>query len=117
MTVTEGTMQQPLSITIRHAGPADADAIARLAQLDDKQTPSGEVLVALAGSEPVAALGVEGDLAVADPFSLSSEAVELLRLRAAQEHRGGHRSWLRALERRSKGKGSNRAGSRPAGVY
>jgi hypothetical protein len=99
MTVTEGTMQQPLSITIRHAGPDDVEAIARLAQLDAKRTPSGEVLVALAGGAPIAALGVEEDLAVADPFSLSSEAVELLRLRAAQEHDAGHRSWLRALRR------------------
>ena len=90
---------QPLSLTIRPAHPDDADAIARLAQLDAKRAPSGEVLVALAGGTPIAALGVEEDLVVADPFSLSSEAVELLRLRAAQEHETRHRSWLRALRR------------------
>ena len=92
-------MQQPLSLTIRHARPDDSDAIARLAQLDAKRTPRGEVLVALAGGDPIAALAVEDDLAVADPFSLSGEAVELLRLRAAQEHHAHHRSWLRAPRR------------------
>jgi hypothetical protein len=91
---------QPLSLTIRHAGPDDADAITRLAQLDAKRAPTGEVLVALAGGAPIAALGVEEDLAVADPFSLSSEAVELLRLRAAQAHEIQHRGWLRALRTR-----------------
>ena len=92
-------MQQPLSLTIRHARPDDSDAIARLAQLDAKRTPSGEVLVALAGGDPIAALAVEDDLAVADPFSLSGQAVELLRLRASQEHQVQRRSWLRALRR------------------
>ncbi len=90
---------QPLSLTIRHAAPTDSDAVARLAQLDAKRTPSGEVLVALSGGEPIAALGVEEDLAVADPFAFSSQAVELLRLRAAQQHEVRHRSWLRALRR------------------
>ena len=92
-------MQQPLSLTIRHARPDDSDAIARLAQLDAKRTPGGEVLLALSGGDPIAALAVEDDLAVADPFSLSGEAVELLRLRAAQEHEVRHRGWLRALRR------------------
>lgn len=92
-------MQQPLSLTIRHARPDDSDAIARLAQLDAKRTPSGEVLVALSGGDPIAALAVEDDLTVADPFSLSGQAVELLRLRASQEHVGRHRSWLRGLRR------------------
>ncbi len=86
-------------LTIRQATEADLPAIARLAQLDAKRTPSGEVLIALGGGSPIAALSVDDDLAVADPFSLSSEAVELLRLRAAQRHESEHRSWLRALRR------------------
>ncbi|HLM27985.1 MAG TPA: hypothetical protein VK304_13560 [Thermoleophilaceae bacterium] len=90
---------QPLSLTIRHAGPADADAIARLAQLDAKRIPSGEVLVALSGDAPIAALAVDDGLAIGDPFSLSSEAVELLRLRAAQQHETLRRSRLRGLRR------------------
>lgn len=90
---------QPSSLTIRQATESDAQAIARLAQLDAKRAPSGDVLVALAGGAPIAALSVNDDHAVADPFSLSSEAVELLRLRAAQEHDGEHRNWLRALRR------------------
>jgi hypothetical protein len=98
MTVTEETMQPP-SLTIRHAGPDDLDAVARLAQLDAKRTPLGEVLMALSGGVPIAALGVEEDLVVADPFSPSSEAVELLRLRASQEHDGGQQGWLRSLRR------------------
>ena len=57
------------------------------------------MLLALCGGVPIAALSMNDDLAVADPFSLSSEAVELLRLRAAQRHESERRSWLRALRR------------------
>jgi len=90
---------EPLPLTIRQATDADAPQITRLAQLDAKRTPRGDVLIALAGGTPIAALSVGDGHAVADPFSLSSEAVQLLRLRAAQEHRSEHRSWLRALRR------------------
>lgn len=90
---------ETFSLTIRRAGPDDRETITRLSQLDGKRNPSGEVLMALCGGVPIAALAVEDDLAIADPFTLSSEAVELLRLRAAQEHQTERRSWLRALRR------------------
>ncbi len=86
-------------LTIRQATEADAPEVTRLAQLDAKRTPSGDVLLALCGGVPIAALSMNDDLAVADPFSLSSEAVELLRLRAAQRHESERRSWMRALRR------------------
>ena len=72
------------SLNIRAARPEDQRAIERLALLDDSRRPSGEILVAEAGDELVAALPVGGGRAVADPFRPTAEAVELLSLRACQ---------------------------------
>ena len=72
------------SLNIRTAGPDDQRAIERLALLDDSRRPRGDLLVAEAGEELVAALPVRGGRAVADPFRPTAEAVELLALRARQ---------------------------------
>jgi hypothetical protein len=74
------------AITIRHSTEADREALRRLAQLDEKSVPAGDSLVAEVGGELRAAmpLGREKE-AVADPFHLTRDVVELLRLRAAQE--------------------------------
>jgi hypothetical protein len=98
MKVTEATMQ-PLPLTIRRATPADAPQITRLAELDAKRPPSGDVLIAFSAGSPIAALSATDGHEVADPFKLSAEAIELMRLRAAQEHETERRSWLRALRR------------------
>jgi DNA-binding MarR family transcriptional regulator/GNAT superfamily N-acetyltransferase len=58
--------EQPL--TLRLARPDDASIVMRLAQLDSSRPPSGPVLLAVVGSEPVAALGVDTGSVVADPF-------------------------------------------------
>jgi hypothetical protein len=73
-----------MALKIRQADPVDEAAIARLAQLDSAEAPSGELLVAESGDELVAALPVAGGRPVADPFTRTAEAVELLRLRARQ---------------------------------
>ena len=72
------------TLNIRTAGPEDERAIERLALLDDSRRPRGELLVAEAGGELVAALPVHGGRAVADPFRPSAQVVELLALRARQ---------------------------------
>ena len=71
-------------IVIRRAGASDAQALWRLAALDDAPAPHAatEVLVAEVGGRMVAAVGP--DRAIADPFRRTAEIVELLRLRAAQ---------------------------------
>ena len=71
-------------VTVRHAGPADWDAIARLAALDSARTPPGPVLVAESDARLLAALPLASGRAIADPFSPTAELVAMLRLRAAQ---------------------------------
>jgi hypothetical protein len=64
---------------------SDPDAaIERLAQLDSARRPSGPVLVAAVGGEPVAALPLDGGAAIADPFQRTAALVSLLELRVAQ---------------------------------
>ena len=72
------------SIAIRWAGAADEPAVERLAALETAKRPDGEVLLAEAGHEVVAALPADGGPALADPFMRTTEIVELLALRAHQ---------------------------------
>lgn len=71
-------------IRIRRAGEADAEAIRRLALLDSRPAPSGQVLVAEARGELLAAVGRGGTRLVADPFRPTADVARLLELRAAQ---------------------------------
>jgi len=75
------------SLTLRFAGPADADAIGALAQLDSRRAPRGAVLVAEVGGELWAALSLDDQHAVADPFRPTGELVALLVERARQIRR------------------------------
>lgn len=72
------------SVSIRRAGPHDAPALHRLAALDSALPLRGEVLMAEAGGEVLAALSLEDGSAVADPFSPTAALVALLRLRRDQ---------------------------------
>ena len=73
----------PTPLTLRVARPDDAPAVRRLAQLDSSRPPTGRVLLAVVGSEPVAALGVETGAVVADPFRPTADVVAVLRQAAA----------------------------------
>ena len=74
------------SITIRHSTEADEREIRRLAQLDDRRAPKGASLLAYVDGELRAAVPLAGaGEAVADPFHLTGDVVELLRMRASQE--------------------------------
>ena len=73
----------PQPLTLRLADHTDAPVVRRLAQLDSSRPPSGRVLLAVVGSEPVAALAVETGAVVADPFRPTADVVDLLRRAAA----------------------------------
>ena len=76
------------AVVIRPAAPADDDAIARLAALEDRPgLPGGQRLIGELGGHIVAALDIGSGRAVADPFVPTSAVVELLGLRAAQVRR------------------------------
>lgn len=77
------TMHTPLeTIVIRPARPEDEGALLRLAALDSAAALDGEILVADVDGAIVAALGLEQDRAIADPFRPTADLVELLRTRA-----------------------------------
>jgi hypothetical protein len=78
------------ALTLRHAVPADADELDRLAQLDSRRAPRGAVLVAEVGGELWAAISLDDMHAVADPFRPTGELVALLVARARQLRRSGN---------------------------
>jgi hypothetical protein len=96
------------SLTLRFAGPADAEAIDRLAQLDSRRAPRGPVLVAEVGGELWVALSLDDQHAVADPFRPTGELVALLVARARQLNRA-EQDRLRGLPRVWPGSGYDRA--------
>jgi hypothetical protein len=55
-----------------------------LAEVDSAKPLAGPVLVAVVEGRIWAALALDGDRVIADPFLPSAPAVELLRLRVAQ---------------------------------
>ena len=71
-------------LVIRHAVPADAAALRRLALLDDARPLRGDQLVALVDGELRAAVALAGGRTIADPFARTAELVDLLRMRATQ---------------------------------
>jgi hypothetical protein len=74
------------AITIKRATEEDQRALVRLAQLDNRRAPEGASLLAYVDGELRAAVPLDrGGEAVADPFHLTRDVVELLRLRANQE--------------------------------
>ena len=71
-------------LTVRAATQRDGEAVRLLAALEGAPMPSGPVLVAEVGDEVVAALPLDGGRALADPFRLTKQYVDLLELRARQ---------------------------------
>jgi hypothetical protein len=73
-------------ITIRHATTADAFALRRLAALDDARALRGEVLLAEQAGEIRAALSLDDDRAVANPFAPTAKLVDMLRVHRTLAH-------------------------------
>lgn len=78
-------------IVIRKARSADGEALTRLAQRDSAPLPAGPLLVAEVDGELRAAVSLEGDGAIADPFHPTSDLLALLELRADQVRRSRRR--------------------------
>ncbi len=73
-----------MNTTIRFANAQDQAAVERLAQLDSSVVPAAPLLLAEEGGHLIAAISARNGTAVADPFTRSADAVELLRRRARQ---------------------------------
>jgi hypothetical protein len=81
---------------VRFAHPDEAGTLRRLAQLDDAPELAGEILVATIDTDVVAALSLNDGRVIANPFLLTSDAVEQLRRCAtAMTARPRRRSALR----------------------
>lgn len=93
MTSTAFTTSTTPTVNVRHARPGEARTARRLAALDSAPALRGEVLLALVGDEPVAAMSLLDGRVVADPFVPTLAAVEQLRRHAPalQSDRRGDR--------------------------
>jgi hypothetical protein len=102
------------AITIRRLTDGDRDAVRRLAQLDSRRAPEGELLGVEVEGRLLAAVSVSSGETIADPFSRTKEIRAMLDLRLAQLRRrsGARRRGLRrpAPARRSR---ASLAGSPP----
>ena len=67
-----------MNVTIKLATEADRDRIRRVAELDSRSEPRGDVLLAEVQGRLVAAMGMDGSV-VADPFERTSGVVKVLR--------------------------------------
>jgi hypothetical protein len=79
------------SLTLRHARPADAEAIEDLASMEEVVLHA-PLMVAVREGRVVAALSLADGTVAADPFVRTADAVTLMRMRARQEHRSSVRS-------------------------
>ena len=91
---------EQLAVAIRRGGPADAPQLRDLAAVDSAAPLDGPVLVAVVEGRIWAALALDDDRVVADPFLPTASVVELLRLRVRQLHTAEGRSRGRLLPRR-----------------
>jgi len=66
-------------ITIRSSTDADRAEIARLAALDSREAPAGDLVLGFVDEELLAAVEARSGETVADPFHRTAELVELLR--------------------------------------
>jgi hypothetical protein len=74
----------PDAVLVRRETVSDAARIRMLARLDDRKLPQGPFIVAEFSGETVAAMSLASGDVVADPFRRTKDAVDMLRLRAAQ---------------------------------
>jgi hypothetical protein len=70
-------------VELRPARADDDPALRRLAALDEADELQGPALVAVVGGEPVAAIALDDERVIANPFVPTAQAVALLRMRAS----------------------------------
>jgi hypothetical protein len=68
--------------TIRHAVADDMKALVRLAALDSRRVPSGELFVAEVDGRLLAATSIDTGAVIADPFEHTAAIVDLLQIHA-----------------------------------
>jgi hypothetical protein len=90
------------ALTIRPARRTDTGALLSLAALDSARPLTGDGLVAEVDGRIVAAVSLRDGRSIADPFTPTAGAVEMLRMRTALPARrrrrpafGGFGGWLR----------------------
>ena len=66
-------------VHIRRASDSDLPQLRRLAHLDDRRVPRGELVLAEEGGEIRAAIAADGSSAIADPWRPTARMVEALR--------------------------------------
>jgi hypothetical protein len=98
--MTPTSLQQ--SITIRRLRERDELAVSRLAELDSAAVPAGRLLGAEIDGVLLAAISVETEALIADPFRRTIEATDLLRARVQQLRHPRIRRRLRAGRRGSR---------------
>ena len=84
-------------ITIRPERPGDALVLERLAQLDSRRLPDGELLLAEEGGVLRAVMDVDGRAFVADPFVPTAHLVAFLAAQVQQRAARHARPRLRLL--------------------
>jgi hypothetical protein len=72
------------AVELRLAHADDAAAVLRIAALDDALALEGQALLALVDGDAVAALSLQDERVVANPFLPTAEVVAILRMRAEQ---------------------------------
>jgi hypothetical protein len=87
MSMTATTVLSPPSVVMRAARGSDGDELRRLARLDSKPAPRGEVLVAEVDGAIEAAIGLDDGSVIANPFKPTSGLIALLELRAGRAKR------------------------------
>ena len=70
------------AVTIRHAAATDMKSLERLAALDSRRVPSGELFVAEVDGRLLAATSIDTGAVIADPFEHTAAIVELLQIQA-----------------------------------
>jgi len=81
---TEPVRVESPDIELRMCKPADDPEIDRLAALSEAPVPYGRLVVALLDGKLVAALPLNGDPIIRDPFVKTAPLVRLLEVRAEQ---------------------------------
>jgi hypothetical protein len=92
------------AVAIRRARDVDTPALHDLAVIDSAMALEGTVLVASVEGRIWAALALQDDRVIADPFLPTTAAVELLRLRVRQLRAGDGNPRRGVLARRVRGR-------------
>ena len=74
-------------LTLRMSAESEYPELQGLAERDSAVLPAGALLVAESGGRLLAAISLETEDVIADPFQRTADAVELLRRRAKQLRR------------------------------